>query len=80
MCRGMRWLRNIFLSIVLAFGAEIAAYAGSDVDSDNPAEIDVGDILFGHIGDSYGWHITEWNGRHISIPLPCIVRSSTGGP
>ena len=36
------------------------------------------EILFGHIGDSYGWHITEWNGEHVIIPLPCIVRSSTG--
>ena len=40
--------------------------------------VDVASILFGHIGDSYGWHITDWKGEHISIPLPCIVRSSTG--
>ena len=31
-----------------------------------------------YIGDSYGWHITDWNGQHISIPLPCIVKSSDG--
>ena len=47
--------------------------AGSQSD-----DIDVGEILFGHVGDYYGWHITEWNGKHISVPLPCIVRSSTG--
>lgn len=41
-------------------------------------DIDVGELLFGHVGDSYGWHITEWNGKHISIPLPCIVRGSAG--
>ena len=35
-------------------------------------------MLFGHIGDSYGWHITDWNGQHISIPLPCIVKSKDG--
>ena len=40
--------------------------------------VDVGALLFGHIGDSYGWHITDWNGKHVSIPLPCIVKSSTG--
>ena len=44
----------------------------------DPDEVDVGEILFGHVGDSYGWHLTQWNGRHISIPLPCIVRSSKG--
>ena len=41
-------------------------------------EVNVSEILFGHIGDSYGWHITEFNGNHVIIPLPCIVRSSTG--
>lgn len=41
-------------------------------------EVNVSEILFGHIGDSYGWHITEWNGEHVMIPLPCIVKSSTG--
>ncbi len=41
-------------------------------------DVDVSGMLFGHIGDSYGWHITDWNGKHITIPLPCIVRSSTG--
>jgi F-type H+-transporting ATPase subunit a len=52
---------------------EISGRADNDA-----AEIDVGEILFGHISDSYGWHITDWNGHHVSIPLPCIVRSSTG--
>ena len=41
-------------------------------------DVNVSEILFGHIGDSYGWHITEWKGEHVIIPLPCIVKSSTG--
>ena len=41
-------------------------------------EVDVAGMLFGHIGDSYGWHITDWKGKHVTIPLPCIVKSSTG--
>ncbi len=41
-------------------------------------DVNVSEMLFGHIGDSYGWHITDWNGKHITIPLPCIVRSSSG--
>lgn len=35
--------------------------------------------IFGHISDSYEWHVTAINGRHVSIPLPVIVRSSTSG-
>ena len=68
----MRWVRIILLMLALVC-PEISGRADNDA-----AEIDVGEILFGHISDSYGWHITDWNGRHVSIPLPCIVRSSTG--
>ena len=73
MCGGMRWL-----NIILVFMALIClpfTMSGSSADS----EVDVSHMLFGHIGDSYGWHITDWNGKHITIPLPCIVYSSTSG-
>lgn len=29
--------------------------------------VDVKGIVFGHIGDSYEWHITSWNGRELSV-------------
>ncbi len=48
--------------------------AGHETETD----VDVAGMLFGHIGDSYGWHITDWKGKHVTIPLPCIVKSSTG--
>ena len=35
--------------------------------------VNVPEIIFGHIGDEYEWHITEWKGKAIAIPLPCIV-------
>ena len=37
-------------------------------------EIDVQDIVFSHIQDAYTWHITEWNGQEITIPLPILVK------
>ena len=36
-------------------------------------EINISEIIFEHIGDEYEWHITEWKGKPIAIPLPCIV-------
>ena len=42
-------------------------------------KIDVQDIVFSHIQDSYAWHITEWNGKEIEIPLPIIVKSKEQG-
>jgi len=38
-----------------------------------------GDFIFDHIKDSHEWHITEFNGKHISIPLPVLVYSKTKG-
>ena len=35
--------------------------------------VDVAGIIFEHIGDEYEWHIMEWKGKAIAIPLPCIV-------
>ena len=42
-------------------------------------ELDVPGVIFGHIGDSYEWHITDWGEKAIAIPLPVIVRSKTSG-
>ena len=53
--------------------------APSVIPSEVEESVNVSEMLFGHIGDSYGWHITDWNGSHITIPLPCIVCSKTTG-
>ena len=71
-------LLRLILVIVLLVCPVVTGRAGDGVDHEQSSEIDVGEILFGHIGDSYGWHITDWKGKHVTIPLPCIVHSSTG--
>ena len=42
-------------------------------------DMDMDEYLFGHVGDSYGWHITTIKGEPVSIHLPVIVRSKTTG-
>lgn len=42
-------------------------------------DIDMQEYLFGHVGDSYGWHITTIKGHPVSVNLPVIVRSKTSG-
>ena len=34
---------------------------------------DMSGFIFGHISDSYEWHITTVGQKEIAIPLPCIV-------
>ena len=64
----MKWLRYIavlFLSILpVPLSAE---------------ELDMDEYLYGHVLDSYEWHITTVNGHPVSIPLPVIVHSKTTG-
>ena len=89
----MRWLRYISLICAMSLSvcclsaqmesisADLAGAAQTvedPVGHETETEVDVAGILFGHIGDSYGWHITDWKGKHLTIPLPCIVKSSTG--
>ena len=41
-------------------------------------ELDVNELIFGHIGDAYEWHVVTVGNLHLTIPLPVIVKSSTG--
>lgn len=63
------WLLAILLGLAAWW---TPANAASD-------EVDVQDIVFTHIKDAYTWHITEWNGKELSIPLPVVVKSEERG-
>lgn len=36
------------------------------------------EVVLEHIKDSYGWHVTDFGGKSLVIPLPIIVNSTTG--
>ncbi len=74
----LRRLISLVVTMIIFMSPVRAAASEADAAHAAEQEVNVGEILFGHIGDSYGWHITDWNGKHVTIPLPCIVRSSTG--
>ncbi len=64
--------------LVLIFSVSLLTASATSTTGDSKAPIDVKEIVLGHMGDAYEWHITTWNGRSISIPLPVIVRSQDG--
>ena len=73
-------INNIYRFIIILFVGLFATNTvlakGSDVPSN---ELDVKTIVLEHIGDSYGWHIvTVWD-KHITLPLPVIVKSTDNG-
>jgi len=42
-------------------------------------KIDIPEIVLEHLADSYEWHIASYQGSHLSIPLPIIIRSENTG-
>lgn len=63
----------LFSFVLLSINA-----SASDGQSDNEA-IDIPEIVLEHLSDSYEWHIASYEGKHISLPLPVIVRSENTG-
>ncbi|MBP3227298.1 MAG: F0F1 ATP synthase subunit A [Bacteroidaceae bacterium] len=70
---GLLRLLPALLAVALLFAATPLRAA------EEKAEIDVKEAVLGHMSDAYDWHITTWNGHHVSIPLPVIVRSQRDG-
>lgn len=40
--------------------------------------VNLKEMIFGHTGDAYDWHITTIGETHVSIPLLCIVYGQNG--
>ena len=87
-------MRNIFTKLLLAIGLLVAIPVmaqeknigdsirigeGLTSQEEQANTVDVKGIVFGHIGDSYEWHITTWGNTPIVIPLPIILYSGTSG-
>ena len=69
----------VFMAIAMVAAAPaVAMPASSHEATEESGELDMNEYLFGHIGDSYGWHVTTINGHHVTIPLPVIVHGKSG--
>ena len=71
----MKQVRRFFCCLMLLW---ITGAVNAVASSSEDGKVDVKEIVLGHMSDAYDWHITTWNGHHISIPLPVIVRSEGG--
>lgn len=70
--------RSSIAALVLLLSAFAFAVPAAAAEEGKPA-VDVKEIVLGHMSDSYEWHITTWNGHHVSIPLPVIVKGQESG-
>ena len=90
----MRKLIGIFILLLLPLSLtakEVGTLSGTDGDvasiagtqdslasEQESGSFDMDEYLYGHVRDSYEWHITTVNGHPVSIPLPVIVISKQG--
>lgn len=74
-------LRNIIVGtfLLLAFACAPMSAQAQETSAQEAEQVDVKDVVFEHIGDSYEWHITNIGKTVIRIPLPVIVYSSQSG-
>ena len=63
--------------MALLFAPLMRCDAASHGSSDG--EVDVKGVIFGHIKDSYEWHLTTIGDKHVTISLPVIVYSEKSG-
>lgn len=63
--------------MLLAVLLPVNIYAAEGVSGEK--ELDIPEIVMEHLADSYEWHIATYEGRHLSIPLPVILRSEATG-
>ena len=68
--------RYIIVIVVLlcSFGSIFA----NENEADNKS-FDLKEMIFSHVLDAYDWHLFTVGDKHVSIPLPVIVRSSERG-
>ena len=71
----MKKLKTIFLLMLTLLPLQSFANEGEKAGE----ELDIPEIVLEHLADAYEWHIASYKGKHISIPLPIIVRSSNTG-
>lgn len=67
------------MAVLLTVCSVPASAADSSTGQAEEEKVDIKEIVFGHIGDAYEWHITSWGDTHLTIPLPVIVYSRTSG-
>lgn len=74
----MKHIRYIERLVVLAL-CLLLPTAASAADGGEQSKVDVKEVILGHMSDAYEWHITTWDGHHVSIPLPVIVKGENSG-
>ncbi len=71
----MKQLKSIFLLVLVAL-MPLPLMANEQQEGE---ALNIPEIVLEHLADAYEWHIASYEGKHLSIPLPIIIRSEKTG-
>ena len=54
------------------------AYSNNNDKASKEDDFDVNEVIMHHIKDSHDFHILDWNGHPVSVPLPVILWTNEG--
>jgi len=72
----MKRFKKIILLMMVAM-LPLAVHA--EESAGEGEELNIPEIVLEHLSDAYEWHIASYQGKHLSIPLPIIIRSANTG-
>jgi len=72
-----RIFQTLFLfSFYFSFTA--LAYSNNKIENSTKKDFDVNEVIMHHIKDSHDFHILDWKGHPVSVPLPVILWTNEG--
>ncbi len=71
---------GLFCQVNSAFAQEApaAVSAATQEPANGKKKLDIGELIFGHVGDSHEWHFFELGEKPVAIPLPMILYTTEG--
>ena len=70
----MKYLKHLICMVIMLF----LLLPGAAASESKGEGVNLQEILWGHIKDSYEWHVTNIGDKPIIINLPVIVKTSNG--
>lgn len=70
-------LKSLILSLIL-----LISFSGFAVEKNNKEgeeeELNITEMILHHVSDSHSFHILDWNGHAVAVPLPVILWTNEG--
>ncbi len=70
-------IRTLFLSLLLSMSFFGFAIEDKDAES-TEEELNITEMILHHVSDSHSFHILDWKGHAVSVPLPVILWTDNG--